>query len=179
MFTEYSLRLSSLSIYNYIKTLASRNIIKGYPDSSFKPDESLNRASAAVVIAKLLNLEPVKYDLSFTDNVPDWSKNFIMAAYKEDILRGYEDNTFRAEKPISRQEFAVIIVKALNYKYLEEKETSFSDNDKIGKWAKRYVEKAVELELIKGYEDGTFKPEEKITRAEVSVIVAKALKLIR
>ncbi|KNY26405.1 CotH kinase family protein [Pseudobacteroides cellulosolvens] len=160
---------------NYIKDLMKKEILKGYPDSTFKPENKIDRASAAAIIVKILGLEAGEYDKKFADNIPEWAREPIMAACKAGIFNGYDDNTFRAEKNLTRQELVVILVRALGYKDLQVKGTLFKDNDKIGKWSVAYVAKAFELELIKGYEDKSFRPDNMITRAEFAAIIAKVI----
>jgi hypothetical protein len=162
---------------SYIKDLMEKGMMKGYTDITFNPEENIDRASAAVVITKMLGLETGKYNKKFADKIPEWAKDSIMAGCKAGILNGYEDNTFRAEKTITRQELAVMIVKAVGYKGLQVKRTSFKDNDKIGKWSVAYVAKALELQLVKGYEDKSFRPDTMITRAEFAAIIVKVVDL--
>lgn len=158
---------------NQIKDLMKKGVLKGYPDSTFKPESGIDRASAAVVIANILGLESGKYNKKFADKIPDWAEDSIMAACKAGILKGYEDNTFRAKKNITRQELAVMIVKALGDNDLQFNGILFKDNDKIEKWAAFYVTRAVDLQLIKGYDDKSFRPNNATTRAEFAAIIVK------
>lgn len=160
-----------------IKDLMKKDILKGYSDSTFRPEDNIDRASVAVIITKLLGLEAGKYNKKFADKIPEWAESSIMAACKAGLLNGYKDNTIRAGNPITRQELTVMIVKALGYKDLQIKETFFKDNDKIGKWSSPYVAKAIELQLIKGYGDKSFRPDNMTTRAEFAVIIAKVMDL--
>ncbi|HEY9060925.1 MAG TPA: CotH kinase family protein [Pseudobacteroides sp.] len=163
---------------NYIKDLMKKGVLKGYPDLTFKPEGGIDRASAAVVIAKILGLESGKYNKKFADKIPDWAEDSIMAACKAGILKGYEDNTFRAEKNMTRQELSVIIVKALGDNDLQFKGISFKDNDKIERWAAFYVTKAAHLQLIKGYDDKSFRPDNTATRAEFAAIIVKFMNML-
>lgn len=155
--------------------LMNNGIIKAFPDSTFKPEDNIDRASAATVITKIIGLQTVDYNKEFDDKIPDWAQDSIMALFKAGIINGYEDNTFRAKSPISRQELAVMIVKALGYMNPEAKTTSFKDNDKIGSWSAAYVAKAFELQLIEGYRDKSFRPGSMITKAEFAAIIFKVM----
>lgn len=160
-----------------IKDLTIKDVLKGYPDLTFKPEDYIDRASAAVVIAKVFGLDAGEYSKKFNDKIPEWAQKPIMAISKAGISDGYEDNTFRAEKNITRQEIAVLLVKALGYKDLKVEKTSFADNSKIKKWSAAYVEKALELKLIRGYGDQSFKPDNMTTRAEFAAIILKVMDL--
>jgi hypothetical protein len=92
------------------------------------------------------------------------------------IINGFNDNTFRANNKLTRKEMAVMVMKAFAYDVPSNPKLSFSDAKKIPSWAKNYVGKAVELGIIKGYNDNTFKPDKTITRAEVAAMIARCLK---
>jgi hypothetical protein len=158
-----------------ITDLMEKGILEGYSDSTFRPEDKINRASAAVTITKVLGLEKGEYNRKFADRLPEWAEDSVMAVCKAGIMNGYEDNTFRAEKNITRQELAVMIVKTLGYKDVQDKRTSFIDNDKMGKWSESYVAKAFDLQLIKGYGDNSFRPDNMTTRAEFAAIIKKAM----
>ncbi|MBU5444787.1 fibronectin type III domain-containing protein [Paenibacillus sp. MSJ-34] len=117
--------------------------------------------------------EPV---IEFTDIAGHWAENHIKHAAAKGIVRGYPDGTFQPNHPITRAEFAVMLTGALR---LEEKGVAltFNDNDQIVAWAKQAVAQAVQAGIIDGYEDGSFRPNASVTRAEMAVMLARAIKL--
>ncbi|MDP4183484.1 MAG: S-layer homology domain-containing protein, partial [Bacillota bacterium] len=163
---------------DYIMSLAKLGIMSGYPDKTFKPNNKITRAEAAVVLIKIFNQLPAKdAKLSFSDEakIPSWSYGYIKTAVDKGWIKGYGDKTFKANNLITRQEFAAMFLRAIGYKDLKPAKTNFADDAKIGSWAKGYIAKAAELGLIGGYQDKTFKPEGNISRAEVCVIAKKYL----
>lgn len=160
-----------------IKYLLKEGILKGYNDSTFRPEDYIDRSSAAVILAKVLGLETGECKKEFADQIPQWAKGYIMALRQAGIIDGFEDNTFKGHKKMTREEMVVMIMKALEYPNVEFKNTLFKDNDKIGKWARAYVEKASQLKLIKGYEDESFRPDNMAKRGEFVEIIGKTMKL--
>ena len=87
------------------------------------------------------------------------------------MLTGYPDGTFKPNNKITRAEFAVIVSK-----FFETKTTDMNFKDvKADHWAKKYVDSLVANNMMGGYPDGTFKPEQPITRAEVVTVINKAI----
>ena len=101
-----------------------------------------------------------------------WSYNAIMYLTEKGILEGYEDGTFKPAAEISRAELSAIIVR---YSELTSKTAvEFTDIEKTH-WAKSAIEKVATRGLMIGYEDGTFKPDEKLTRAEAAATINRLL----
>ncbi|WP_042169601.1 cadherin-like beta sandwich domain-containing protein [Paenibacillus gorillae] len=107
----------------------------------------------------------------FTDIEGHWAAAAIIQAASIGITSGYADGTFRPNAPITRAEFAVLLIKALQIQG-EGSELRFTDNKAIGNWAKHYIALAVKEGIINGYSDGTFRPHGLITRAEMAVMLA-------
>ncbi|MFC5471830.1 S-layer homology domain-containing protein [Cohnella suwonensis] len=115
-----------------------------------------------------------KPTINFNDIAGHWSEANINQAVSSGIVNGYLDGTFKPEKTVTRAEFAVMLMNALKPKS-EEAALTFNDSAKIGAWAQKAVAQAVQLGIIKGYEDGSFRPDAVITRAEMVAMIAKAL----
>lgn len=92
------------------------------------------------------------------------------------FVSGYPDGTFNPNGPITRAEFTMMLAGALKLEGSSE-ELVFTDNDQIGAWAKQAVAGTVEAGIVSGYEDGSFRPNAQITRAEMAVMMARTLKL--
>ncbi|GBG08959.1 putative carbohydrate-binding protein [Paenibacillus agaridevorans] len=118
-----------------------------------------------------------KPGLKFVD-VPasHWAKSSINRAIELGIVNGYGDGTFRPDSKLSRMEFAAILARALKLEDGPEKLT-FGDADSIPAWASPFIRKAVHAGIINGYEDGMLHPQRQVTRAEMAVMMARALKL--
>ncbi|WP_455644303.1 NHL domain-containing protein [Paenibacillus chitinolyticus] len=113
---------------------------------------------------------------TFTDIAGHWAESYIKRATAKGIISGYPDGTFKPNHPITRAEFMVMLTGALQ---LEEKgaKVTFTDNDQIGTWAQQAIVQGVQAGIINGYEDGSFRPHAQITRVEMAIMVARALKL--
>ncbi|WP_141503505.1 S-layer homology domain-containing protein [Paenibacillus luteus] len=115
-------------------------------------------------------------DASFSDVAGHWAEVNIKQAVQNGMVSGYPDGTFKPNATITRAEFAVMLMNAVKSNDDGYKLT-FKDTAKIGAWAQKAVAQAVKANLINGYEDGTFRPNANLTRAELAVIIANALKL--
>ncbi|TVY01147.1 hypothetical protein FPZ45_08305 [Cohnella terricola] len=113
----------------------------------------------------------------FSDIAGHWAAANIREAVKQGIVQGYADGTFKPNATVTRAEFTVMLINALK-PVGTGAELRFADNAKIGGWAREAISQAVQGNIIKGFSDGTFRPNAELTRAEMASIVANALKLI-
>ncbi|TDF93782.1 S-layer homology domain-containing protein [Paenibacillus piri] len=109
----------------------------------------------------------------FTDISEHKSAGEIAQAVTSGFVNGYPDGTFRPDAGVTRAEFATMLMKGLN-PAVEGAPLSFADKDEIGAWAVQPVAQAVQLGIISGYADYTFRPNENITRAEMIAMVMRA-----
>ncbi len=108
-----------------------------------------------------------------TDVYSHWAEEAISALYKEGIVTGYEDNTFRPEKTLTRAEFVVMLGRILPD--TDSKEIAFSDVNDTD-WFCKDVKKAVSYGIVQGA-DGKFMPYDYITREQLAVMIYRALKI--
>ena len=150
--------------------------IVGYPDGNVKPQGNITRAEVATIFFRMLTDES-RSDIwsqnsGYSDVVPGkWFNNAVSTLANGGILTGYEDGTFKPNANITRAEFATMAVRFFSSSY--EGEDLFPDIDKH--WAKDYINTAANEGIINGYEDGTFRPSQPITRAEAMAIVNRVL----
>jgi uncharacterized repeat protein (TIGR02543 family) len=111
-----------------------------------------------------------------SDIAGHWAEASIKQAVQDGIVNGYVDGTFKPGKTITRAEFTVMLMKALNAQEAGA-ELAFTDKADIGTWAQAAVAQAVQAGIISGYEDGTFQPNANITRAEMATMIGKAFEL--
>lgn len=150
--------------------------VVGYPEGDVRPNNTITREEVATLFFRLLTDESRNANLtdenSFVDvNADRWSNKAISTMAKLGIINGYENDGFKPEQGITRAEFAAIAAR-----FAEEAEGKSTFADVSGHWAEEYVAKAVAMQWINGYDDGTFRPEDKITRAEAIAIVNRILK---
>lgn len=152
------------------------NYIIGYPDGTIQPDGNITRAEIATIFFRLLT-DDARAELdstvnNFSDvNAGDWHNRAISTLANAGILRGYEDGTFRPDEPITRAEMATIIARF--DKRAEQFSKTFNDID--GHWAQADIELAANKGWVNGYDDGSFKPDNCITRAETFAMVNRVL----
>ncbi|PQQ67929.1 S-layer homology domain-containing protein [Acetivibrio saccincola] len=160
--------------------LAKLGIVTGYTDGSIKPNNNITRAEMAVIVVKAASLEPAdEINLSFKDKdeIPNWAAGYIQTAVDNGIITGYEDNTFKPSKNLTREEMVVLIIKAFDIAVEEGLQSpKFKDTDEIGSWALNFVAKSVDLNIVSGYLDNTFKPKRNVTRAETFTVLYNILK---
>ncbi|NLI56950.1 MAG: S-layer homology domain-containing protein [Clostridium sp.] len=164
----------------HVMELAKLGIVSGYTDGSIKPNDNITRAEMAVIVVKAVSLEPAKeinLDFKDKDEIPNWAAGYIQTAVDSGIITGYEDNTFKPSKNLTREEMVVLIIKAFGIE-IEEDLTppTFTDVDEIGSWALNFVAKSVKLNIVSGYLDNTFKPKRNVTRAESFTVLDNILK---
>ncbi|MBB3071125.1 hypothetical protein FHS14_004132 [Paenibacillus baekrokdamisoli] len=112
--------------------------------------------------------------VQFSDIAGHWAESSIMQAVSGGIVKGYTDGTFKPGKTVTRAEFVVMLMNALKPQEAGA-ELTFTDSAKIGAWAQNAVAQAFQAGIIKGYKDGSFRPDAEITRAEMAVMIANAL----
>lgn len=156
-----------------IEKLVSINAISGYPDGTFKPNSPITRAEFATILDKAFKLEP-RQGKVFVDTSNHWAKDTISTSAAYGIVNGYEDNTFRPDNPITREQMATMIVKVAKLKPVSG-EVNFTDNKEISSWAQDSVATAVKYSIMNGYSDETFKPTSNATRAEAVTVVINAM----
>ena len=101
--------------YDEIRKGVSKDILSGYPDGNFRPEDSIIRQEAASVMSRLLDVNSESEELSFddTENIEDYAVEAVDKVYINDIMSGYPDNTFRPLTPITRAETVVTLDDAL------------------------------------------------------------------
>lgn len=146
--------------------------VSGYHDGTFRPGKSATRAEVASMISVLLKDRPDDTAApEFTDIAGHWGETQIRNVSALGIMKGYPDGSFRPDSAVSRGEAAAIAA------------SLFDGNaagtarfyDIHGHWAQAAIEKACSLGLIAGYEDGTFRPDQLVTRAQLVAILNEVL----
>ena len=148
----------------------------GYPDGTVHPNGQITRAEVATIFFRLLRDEVRDGAFTTSNTYSDvaygkWYNNPISTMSALGIITGYPDGTFKPDKPITRAEFAAI---AARFDETQSgKSATFSDV--IGHWAAKEIGIAYYNDWIKGYPDGTFKPDQNITRAEAMTLINRVL----
>ncbi len=150
--------------------------IVGREDGYIRPKFNLTRAEAATIFFHLLNDDvrdkAVTTENEFDDvNDANWFNTAVSTLANLEIINGRTATTFDHNAPITRAELTTIVARMSDAKY--EGETLFDDID--GHWAEDYINIAASIGWVQGDGDGTFRPKDSITRAEVMTLVNRAL----
>ena len=150
--------------------------IIGYGNNDVRPQNNITRAEVATIFFRLLTDETRTANMTKSNSYNDvkdgdWFCCAVSTLSKMGIIKGYEDGSFKPNAPISRAEFAAI---AARFDPDGDK-TPATFADVTSHWAKDEISIAANHGWIKGYEDGSFKPDQKITRAETMTLVNRVL----
>lgn len=171
------------------KKVIHKAYIDGYPDKSFGGEKSVTREQIAKMVTIALDIDLPNKDNIIRESFSDvkksrWSVQYVERTKELDWLKGYGNGKFGPENSITRAELAACLVRIMSMKEnaLQENERSngaekdivFKDVAK-GKWYTNYVLQASNMNLIKGYPDGSFKPENKVTRTEAVLMINRML----
>lgn len=162
-----------------IKRAAALGIVQGYPDSTFKPAESITRAQFIKMLANAFEWQAEQGELAFTDNdeIGAWAKDAILQAVNRGIINGYGDGSFRPNQEITRTEMTVMLARVLGIAISATEQTGFTDDATIPAWGKGTVEALRELGIVAGRDNNNFAPNDAPTRAEALVVILRALDL--
>ena len=166
--------------YHEIYDMAETGIMLGMSQTRFAPGNEMNRAMAITVLYRMAGSPEVTGTVGFKDVKQDFYTDALIWGVQNGVIKGYEDNTYRPSKAVTRQEFATMIGRYLESRKIEldGKETvSFKDAASIGDYAKEFVALCAKSGVIKGYPDGTFKPGQTITREEAATMLSRLAKL--
>lgn len=178
--------VKSASVFNDIENHWAKNEIismqqKGYAKGSnnmFRPDDNITRAEFISLIVRILDLDTTSAKTAFNDvKAEDWFANDVDKAVENKLVNGYENNTFRPEAPITRQEIGTIIGSLLegNLTAAETSQILSSYDDDVADWAKEPVAKAVNSKIIQGLPDNIFGGGQNATRAQAIVMLLRYL----
>lgn len=158
----------------------SKAYIKGYYENEFKPEFEVKRSELSAMIARKLGYKEkdAKYS-DIKDKESHWAAGLIGALSDKEILTGYADGTFRPENSITRGELAKVLDTAystVTNKKIKAKTTELSDLE--GHWAKQNIMNMEKIGVLKGHNDGMFKPEDFLTREEAVTAVNRFIRVV-
>ena len=151
--------------------------IVGYPDSTVRPQDGITRAEVATIFFRLLTDETRNANSTKTNSYSDvaagaWYNHAVSTLSAMGIVKGDSNGKFNPNAPITRAEFAAIAAR-----FDDKADTTAVDfSDIASHWAKNEISAAANNGWINGYTDGTFRPNNKITRAEAMTLVNRVLK---
>ena len=156
-----------------ISTMTGLGIVQGHSGTTFDPEAPITRAQFAAICARF-DTGAGGTTQTFSDISGHWAEEYIRQVAGLGWIKGFEDGTFRPDTYITRAQFAAICARFDTGK--SSGEQTFSDIQ--GHWAEKYIERAAELGWIKGFEDGTFRLDAYITRAQAMTMINRVLNRI-
>lgn len=153
-----------------IKKDSHKQYMNGY-EGKFRPNDKLTRGEFCSIFNQVYELYDNDCDKEFSDVKQDaWYSEHVSNMVATGIINGYPDGTFKPDKALTRAEFVAVICNAFK---LEEQESKFLDTQ--SHWAENQIVYASQNGWVNGYSDGTFHPDDSISRAEATVIVNRLM----
>lgn len=160
---------------DFLERIFPRGIVRGYPDGTFRPDGKVTRGEFAALLIRTFGIDPIAGTV-FSDTAGSWAEDSINGAAAKDILSGYMDGSFKPGRPITREEMAVMIARALELEELPDAGVPvFTDSGEVSSWAIDSVNSLTEMGILSGFPDGSFRPQDSLTRAEAVKIIHEVL----
>lgn len=165
--------------YQAVSSMSERNVVNGYEDGSFRPNDSISREEFAKMIANTFSLDLSVTQAVYYKDVPStrWSYPYISAT--KEYITGYYPpkgkSFFDPGADATREDVATALVKIMDLS-TDDFGSHFKDENKISPKLKDYVNVAADNNLISGYPDGTFRPLNPISRSEVAALLYRAIK---
>lgn len=156
---------------NAVNKLFSEGIVSGDGSGYFRPKDNITREEFVKMLVLTFDISSVNQeDMTFNDVVSDeWYYPYLQTAFQSGIVEGISEDTFGVGRPVSRQDAAALISRAMK---LTDKDNAdaelFTDEADISDYALKSVKILRQMGIISGYEDGSFRPLGTITRAEAA-----------
>jgi hypothetical protein len=170
-----------------IDLLANKRIVEGHAAGRFAPEEKVTRAQFAALLVRALGMiERTEGGETFADIASGaWYAGAAEAASEAGLVTGFEDGTFRPDAPITREQMAVMIARAIEAAGRTAETASdddslnaFGDAGEISSWARLAVEASAEAGIVRGGADATFRPAGLATRAESAAMLTRLLRYV-
>lgn len=157
-----------------ILTVYKDGYMKGTSSAAFSPDSSFTRAQAAVVLVRLMGLSPQEdKTYAFDDTQGHWAEAYIQTARKHGLISGTGSNLFAPDRPVTREEAAVMLERLLNGA-ADKNQGKFNDvTQAANPWSYEAIAVLSGHGIITGYPDNSFRPDKQLSRAEMSAIIAR------
>ncbi|MDM5280010.1 S-layer homology domain-containing protein [Paenibacillus silvae] len=159
------------------QTTQAQPYIRGYADGRFQPERFVTRAEMSALLIRVTGTAEAESEASFADvKANHWAESSIVAAVQAGYVKGYPDDSFKPEQAITRAELANVLQYLLKGQQTAASEpTTFKDVQQH--WAQEAIDGLSAAGVITGYTDGTFRPEQPVTRAEAVTMINKLIGL--
>ena len=159
----------------YLNQMVDWGVMRGDANGNLNPDQPITRAQFVTLVNRAFGYTEVGPN-PFTD-VDDnaWYANDIRIAHQAGYFSGTTATTASPNAQVTREQAAVLIGRNLRLQGSTGGSTKFTDDDQMGTWSRGLVEEASDLGIILGYEDGSFRPKDNVTRGQVACFLVRAL----
>ncbi|THF73848.1 S-layer homology domain-containing protein [Cohnella fermenti] len=156
-----------------IAALAAKGIVTGTSAGLYEPDKAVTRAEFAALLIRLFGLEETSGGIaSFQDvKASNWFYGAVQAASKLGLVAGTSASAFQPNAPVTREQAAVILVRALKLTASGSAALPFKDAGSISGYAAASVRAVYQADLLRGDDNGAFRPSAQLTRAEIAVLL--------
>ena len=167
----------------YIKFVYDNNIMTGDGDGNFRPNDCISREEIVKTLFAAFAIKTDEAVSEFKDVDPDsWSYPYISKAYEMTVVNGISDDLFAPKEKITRQDAAALIYRLTKmtrsgYEFTSA-DITFTDKDDIAEYAQEAMKTLISMGVIGGYDDGSFRPCQTITRAETAKIIMTLLNAV-
>lgn len=159
----------------YILAIGNRGWMIGTKDFYFEPNMSLTRAQAATILVRAIGLEKDKKPLPYFNDISNnhWAKEYIEIVTQHKLMVGKGNLKFAPDEPITREEMATLLSRLLEIPPSNEIINNPFKDMNIKQWSYPFVKAMAEEKIFEGFDDGTFRPKDKITRAEMATLLER------
>lgn len=158
-----------------IQCLFDKEIVSGYEDDTFKPNNQITREEFIKMIVSALDIDTTNIKSEFTDVDRDkWYTSYIDAAFGKKLISGREDGSFGIGEKITREEMCVIVRRAINTLTKVRTYTEFDDEMDISEYAREAVADLYSAGIVNGISAKEFSPKSVVTRAQAAKIIYDA-----
>lgn len=159
----------------YLNQMLGWGFMRGDIDGNLNPNNNITRAEFVTIINRAFGYDRMG-TTPFTDvKDTDWYDEDVAIAYTAGYITGTSESTFSPLSEITREEAAVILARNMMMQPAVGENTDFADGRDLSSWSSGLVSTASAYNLISGYPDGSFRPQNPITRGEVAIMVTKAV----
>lgn len=145
--------------------------IQGYEDRTFRPEQAITRAEMATILTRVIKKDELAGKTAYSDvTATHWAMESIAKVSAMKLMSGYPDGSFAPDQQITRAEMA-----SLAAILLPDNSSGKGFTDLTGHWAEKAILKVQGAGILQGYADGSFKPEQSITRAEAVTMINRLL----
>ncbi|WP_050615350.1 S-layer homology domain-containing protein [Bacillus testis] len=157
--------------YGDIKFWGEKDVLVGYSNGTFRPSEFINRGQTAIVLGRAFKLEPNGVS-NFQDIKSPVTSSYVAAVVKAGFMTTKDTKNFYPNEVITRSQMAQILSKAFKINTIKPNRPSFHDVDS-NTYAFKDIMKVASSNIFTGYPDGSFRPNNPVTRGEMALLLSR------